>query len=65
MAFPCFQLLYMTLAINKLDGCGLVNIACYERLPKKTEVMWLVLATEVLPERLSVSVIKVRKWANA
>ena len=26
MAFTAFQLLYMTLSIDKIDGCGLSNI---------------------------------------
>ena len=29
--------LYTTLAVDKLNGCGLSNIACCERLPKKTK----------------------------
>ena len=40
MAFPCFQLLYMTLAVDKMDGHGLVSTACREHLPKKTKVPW-------------------------
>ena len=36
--FSCFQLLYMTLTINKMDGRGLVNTAHHECLPKKTKV---------------------------
>ena len=40
MAFPCFQLLYVTLAIDKMDGHGLSNTARRERLPKKTKVTW-------------------------
>ena len=40
MAFPCFQLLYMTFAIDKMDGRGLINTAHHERLPKKTKVAW-------------------------
>ena len=35
MAFP---FLYMTLAIDKLNGHGLSNNACRERLPKKTKI---------------------------
>ena len=35
----CFQLLYLTLAINKMDGLGLINTAHPECLPKKTNVM--------------------------
>ena len=32
--------LYITLAVNKLNGCGLSNNACHEYLPKKTKIMW-------------------------
>ena len=28
----------MTPAVDKNDGCGLINIACRECLPKKTKV---------------------------
>ena len=38
MASPCFQLLYITLAIDKMDGRGLINTARHECLPKKTKV---------------------------
>ena len=57
MAFACLQLLYMTLAIDKMDGCGLINAACHEFLPKED---WgdVVLATEGLYERQSTSFIK-------
>ena len=41
MAFSTFQLLYMALAIDKIDGHGLSNTACHERLPRR-----LILATE-------------------
>ena len=34
-----FHLLYMTLAINKMDGYGLSNTAYHECPPKKTKVM--------------------------
>ena len=37
--FPCLQLLIMTLAINKMDGHGLISTAHRECLPKKTKVM--------------------------
>ena len=59
--FPCFQLLIITLAIDKMDGCGLINTACRERLPKKTKVMRYYVATEGLPERCSASFIKVSR----
>ena len=53
-------MLYMVLAVDKMDGCGLINIACHERLPKKTKVMHAVLATEGLSKlRRIASVIKV------
>ena len=35
--FPAFN--YMIVAINKMDGCGHINSACREHLPKKTKVM--------------------------
>ena len=38
--FYGFSFLYMTLAINKLNGCGFSNNASHERLPKKTNMMW-------------------------
>ena len=43
MTFPCFQLLYMTFTIDKMDRHGLINTACRERLPKNIKVMqyWL------------------------
>ena len=37
----------MTLAVDKLNGCGLSNNAHRERLPKKTYVDNTVLATEL------------------
>ena len=42
MSFTAFSLLlfaYMTLAIDKMDGHGLINLARHERMPKKTKVM--------------------------
>ena len=33
-------LIIMTLAIDKMDGCGHINTACRERLPKKIKAMW-------------------------
>ena len=51
------QLLYMTLAIDKMDGCGLINTAHHEHLPTKTKVTWYYVATEGLPKRWSTSVI--------
>ena len=44
MAFSAVHLLYMTLAINKMDGCGLSNTACHEGLPRRLSNA--VLATE-------------------
>ena len=32
------QPLHMTLAIDKMDGCGHINMARHECLPKKTKV---------------------------
>ena len=52
----------MTLAIDKMDGCGHINIAHHERLPNKTKVTQYhcaVLTTKELPERWSASFIKV------
>ena len=37
--FSLFYLLHMTLAVQKKDGCGHINTARHERLPKKTKVM--------------------------
>ena len=42
--FPTFQLFYMTLAINRIDGRGLGNTACCECLGN------VVLVTEGLPD---------------
>ena len=55
MAFPCFQLLNMTLAIDKMDGRDLINTVHCECLQKKTKVMWYYVATEGLLERWSAS----------
>ena len=33
MAVPAFQLLYMILAIDEMDGYGISNTACDEDLP--------------------------------
>ena len=39
--FSCFQLLlYMTLAVDKMDDCGPINAAYCKCMPKKTKVMW-------------------------
>ena len=38
-AFPCFQLLYMTPTVGKMDGHDLINTTCREHLPKKTKLM--------------------------
>ena len=62
MAFPCFQLLYMTHAIDKMDGRGLINTARHERQPKKSKV---VIPTEELPKRQSASVIKVSEQMHS
>ena len=35
-----FPFHYMTLAIDKLNGCGLSNSVRLERLPKKTKITW-------------------------
>ena len=37
MAFP---FLYVTLAVNNLNGRGLSNNMQHERLLKKTKIMW-------------------------
>ena len=37
-SFSCFQLLYMTLTIDKMDGHDLINTAHCEYQPKKTKV---------------------------
>ena len=54
-----FPLLHMAFSIDKMDGRGHFNTAHRERLPKKTKVMWYVLATKGLPKRQSPSFIKV------
>ena len=51
MAFP---FLYMTLAINKLNGCGLSSTVCHKDLPKKTKVTQY-LATDKLPDSINKS----------
>ena len=61
MAFPCFQLLIITLVIDKMDGCGLINTACRERFSKKTKVMRYYVAIEGLAKRWSASFIKVSR----
>ena len=37
-AFLHFQLLYMILAVDKMDGCGPINATHHECPPKKTKV---------------------------
>ena len=37
-SFTAFPFLYMTLAINKLNGCGLSNNVHRVHLPKKTKI---------------------------
>ena len=60
MAFSTFQLLYITLAIDKMDGCGLSNTACRECLPKKTKVTQYWLQKDYpIKTRCSASVVKV------
>ena len=44
--FATFQLLYMALSIDKMDGGGLSNTAHHEYLPKKIKVMQQLLAIE-------------------
>ena len=59
-AVSTFELLYMTLATDKMDGHGLNNTAC---LPRR-----LVLATERPPDssnKTERSVIKVSKWMHS
>ena len=58
MVFPCFQLLYMTLTVNKINGRGLISTVVHECLPKKTKVIRYYVATEGLSERWNASVIK-------
>ena len=36
--FPAFNYFYMTLAVNKMDRRGHINMACLECLQKKTKV---------------------------
>ena len=65
MALPCFQLLYMTLAVYKMVGHGLINTAHHECLPKKTKVMVYYIPTEGLPKKHSSSVIKVSEQIHS
>ena len=64
MAFP---FLYMTLAVNKVNGHGLSNTAHRERMPKKTKVTQYYIATEGLPGSINKSEHFNYKgeWANA
>ena len=61
MAFPCFQSLYVTLAVDKMDGHGYINTARHEHLPKKTKVTQNYLQKDYPKDRawLSALVIKV------
>ena len=61
MAFPCSQLLYLTLVIDKMDGCGFINTVHCEHLPKKTKVTQYVLATGGLPKRQRTLLIKMSR----
>ena len=56
-----FLFLYMTLAIDKLNGCGLSNTALHECLPKKTKVTQYQLQKDyqAVPMSQSISIIKV------
>ena len=49
MAFPYFQLLYMTLAVDIMDGRGLINTAHGEWLPK-TKVTQYMLKKDYLKD---------------
>ena len=53
--------LHMTPAIDKLNGRGLSNTLCHERLLKKTKVMqyWLQKDYQTVPTSWNVSIIKV------
>ena len=48
-AFSAFQLLYMTLAIDKIDRCGLSNTRRHECWPRRLYGN-VVLATEETPD---------------
>ena len=37
--FPAFNY-FMTLAVDKMDGCGHINTARHKRLPNKAKVTW-------------------------
>ena len=54
------SLLLMTLAVDKMDGCGHINTACQERLPKKTKVMRYWLQKDYQKDR----VLHLCEWAN-
>ena len=67
MAFSVFQLLYMTLAIDKMDGHSLSNTARHKLLPRRLNFSNMVLPTEGIPD----SSYKMKhlsykdEWANA
>ena len=57
--------MYKTLAINKVYGCGLTNTAHYKCLPKKSNVIRMILATDGPCDgsnKWSTSVIKMSGW---
>ena len=59
MALPAFRS-FMTLAIDKMDVHNLINIACHERLPKKTKVTWYLLQKDYMKDR----VLYKSEWAS-
>ena len=58
--------LYMTLAIDKLNGHGLSNIVHRECLPKKPKETqyWLQKDYQAVPTSRNVSLIKVSGWMH-
>ena len=63
--FPAFNyFIRMTLTIDKMDGCGHINTACHERLPKKTEVTWYCTSYKRTTGKTEHFIYK-SEWANA
>ena len=62
--FPAFNyILYMTLAINKMNGCGHINTAVMNVCQRK--LRWYGTNYKWLPERWSTSFIKVGGWMRS
>ena len=57
MAFPAFQLLYITLAVDKMNGCGLSHTAYYNACHSELEKYYPKVAM-----RQKAAVVKVSGW---